>query len=441
MGCLAIIADDLSSATDCGIQVAKAGLRTLVPLQRNQIASSAGVVDVISINTDSRALPPSVAYQCVNEAARAVVSAGFQNIYKSLDSTLRGNLGAEIDAVLDVFDADLAVIAPAFPLYGRTTVDGMHFLDGRLITLTEFATDPDCPVKEADVVKLFSSQSKRKVGLVHLSSVRGGSAAIIGRLEVLLREGVELVVFDAQVEADLDRIANAVASSKYRPLWVGSTGMARCIPSTIESTREEGLQLDFSSATDLGMLVVGSASGVTREQLATLLSQRHVHAVEMNPLQIVRGGESRMNELELCRSRLTHALSIGKDVVLHVSSSRKAIAATRSLGLELRLDPNEVPTIIVTALAHIAHQIVDVFSLRGVILTGGDTARAVCEELGGVGIEVWEEVEPGIPIGLLVGNHELLVITKAGAFGTPEALVKSLDGLKRGDQSIQLGGV
>ena len=155
MSQLAIIADDLSSATDCGIQVAKSGLQTLVPLEGTPVASAAQEADVVSLDTDSRMIPPAEAYRRVKAAASAVVSAGFRHIYKSMDSTLRGNLGAEVDAVLDVFRAELAVVAPAYPLYGRTTVGGKHFLNGKPITESEFATDPGTPVTEADLVRLF----------------------------------------------------------------------------------------------------------------------------------------------------------------------------------------------------------------------------------------------------------------------------------------------
>jgi uncharacterized protein YgbK (DUF1537 family) len=390
-------------------------------------------VDVLSIDTDSRAAPPSEAYQRVKRVASAVVAAGFRNIYKSLDSTLRGNLGAEIDAVLDVFDAQLAIVAPAFPFYGRTTVGGKHFLNGRLITQTEFGTDPQAPVKEADLVRLFSLQSRRKAGLVQLSTLRQGNTAVAAQLTALVSQGVELVVFDAQVEADLDRIAGAVGASGYRPLWVGSTGLARCIPGAAGLVVQEGLKLRHFSSTHLAMLVLGSASEVTRNQLATLKTQCDVIAVEMNPFHVVAGGDAAANEMERCCIRLVDALRNGNDAVLHVSSSRADVTAAKSLGLEMGLDPIQVSTHIVVALAHITRLVVDTCELRGIILTGGDTAKAVCNQLGSMGIEIWEEVEPGIPLGRLVGDHELLVITKAGGFGTPQALVNSLDALKRND--------
>jgi uncharacterized protein YgbK (DUF1537 family) len=68
----------------------------------------------------------------------------------------------------------------------------------------------------------------------------------------------------------------------------------------------------------------------------------------------------------------------------------------------------------------------------GLILTGGDTARAVCRQLGARGLELLAEVEPGVPLGRLVGRTRLLAVTKAGAFGSEQALVRAREQLLKG---------
>lgn len=69
-------------------------------------------------------------------------------------------------------------------------------------------------------------------------------------------------------------------------------------------------------------------------------------------------------------------------------------------------------------------------ALQGVILTGGDTAKAVCRHLGVSGIQLLREVEPGIPLGRLVGDTPLPVVTKAGAFGSELSLSHAKTALK-----------
>ena len=58
------------------------------------------------------------------------------------------------------------------------------------------------------------------------------------------------------------------------------------------------------------------------------------------------------------------------------------------------------------------------------LLTGGDTALAVCAALGTTAIELSHELEPGVPVGRIVGGvaEGAWVITKSGGFGDNETL-------------------
>jgi D-threonate/D-erythronate kinase len=156
----AIIADDLSSATDCGAQVVRSGLSVVVPLGSYSLPARSRSTQVISVDTDSRSMTAEQAYIQVRGATQQLVDEGWTHFYKSVDSTLRGNLGAEIEAVLDVVQPDFTVIAPAFPKYGRTTVNGVQYLHGRPLHETglapiqrrpcEMQTSPDAWRKHRD---------------------------------------------------------------------------------------------------------------------------------------------------------------------------------------------------------------------------------------------------------------------------------------------------
>jgi len=427
---LAIIADDLSSATDCGIQVAQVGLRTVVPLQGYRFPAACGDVDVVSVDTDSRSMAPQDAYREARRATEELMDAGCDSIYKSVDSTLRGNLGAEIDGVLDASGIGCAVVAPAYPLYGRTTIGGRHFVNGIPIDQTEFGSDPQCPVRESDIVKLLSSQSKRKVGIVSLEALHAGNEAVAEALATLLNNGIGLVAFDVQEEEELEQLALAVGALDSRVLWVGSTGLARVIPEAI------GMQAGKPSTVGPGlrgrqvMVVAGSASEVTRKQLLVLENAEGVISTKMNPLACVAGGGEQQAEIEHCRSSLVRGVEAGKDVVLHVSSSRSEIETTQASGRKRDLSDEQVSALIVSAMARVAREVLEACAVRGIILTGGDTAKAVCEALDAEAIRMIDAIEPGIPLGMLLGGRELLVVTKAGGFGSENALLASVEKMR-----------
>jgi uncharacterized protein YgbK (DUF1537 family) len=426
MSRLAIIADDLTSATDCGIQVARSGACTIVILGKYGIGRNVHGNSVISVDTDTRSAPSGEAYKTVKEAAEKMRANGYGEIYKSLDSTLRGNLGAEIDAVMDVYNFDFSVVAPAFPHYGRTTVKGRHYLKGVPITQTEFAVDPRTPVKEDDLVELFSCQSRRKVGLIDLYILRSGEADVSEHIAELKGHGVEIIIFDAQAEEDLDRIVQTISKIDSNVLWAGSTGLARFIPQALNLETNKFVRKEPPIFKRNAMLVSGSTSEKTRNQLNILKAQVEIVAVELRPLEIILDARRAEKEIANCKSRLLEALNNGKNAALHVPESREKVAATKLEAFKMGLDHTQIPIIISEALAKITKQVIEEFELRGLILIGGDTAKMVCKELGVVGIELLEEVELGVPLGYLVGTAPMLVVTKAGGFGSPNVLVKAL---------------
>ncbi len=68
------------------------------------------------------------------------------------------------------------------------------------------------------------------------------------------------------------------------------------------------------------------------------------------------------------------------------------------------------------------------------VLTGGDTARAVLRALGIASLRVVGEVETGVPILLAEDPRALPVVTKAGDFGDRETLVSCRAALRTGRQ-------
>jgi uncharacterized protein YgbK (DUF1537 family) len=74
----------------------------------------------------------------------------------------------------------------------------------------------------------------------------------------------------------------------------------------------------------------------------------------------------------------------------------------------------------------------------GLIVTGGETARAILDQAGISGLRMQGEIEPGAPIGVSTGNIAIPVITKAGAFGDRTTLKRCRAILRggRSDRSI-----
>ncbi len=267
---LAIIADDLTGANDAGVQFAKYGLRVQVFLGEPVAARKGEIVDVLVLDTDSRAVLPEQAFDRVWAASRVIENYSAESvrplIFKKVDSTLRGNLGAEIDAAMAAFGFDWAAVAPAFPANGRITVGGWHLLHQVPIAESEIARDPKAPVQASVLPELLSKQSRHQAGHVYLADVSLGPAAIRQSIGLLLTGGSKVISFDATTETHLLAIAEAIAADTMsKVLWVGSAGLAEMIPAVMGWSKQP-VESAGGEVSGSVLVVAGSVSNVTNRQ-------------------------------------------------------------------------------------------------------------------------------------------------------------------------------
>jgi uncharacterized protein YgbK (DUF1537 family) len=116
---LTILADDLTGALDCAAPFAGRGLRTWVALGLDAVESALEAKPaVLSVNLATREVAPRSAA----EITRSVISRLPRHavLFKKVDSRLKGNIAAELDAT----PYHKAVVAPAIPKFGRVVRNG-----------------------------------------------------------------------------------------------------------------------------------------------------------------------------------------------------------------------------------------------------------------------------------------------------------------------------
>jgi D-threonate/D-erythronate kinase len=74
--------------------------------------------------------------------------------------------------------------------------------------------------------------------------------------------------------------------------------------------------------------------------------------------------------------------------------------------------------------------------MGGLIVTGGETAAAVLRHLGIRGIRLLDEIEPGLCLGFTLGEVRVPIVTKSGAFGDAESLIRIATYLRQLGTSI-----
>src|SRR6056297_2338672 len=142
-----IVADDLTGANATGALFAEKGFLTGTFMNLGYYKKSDKEFEVTAISTESRAIKSEIAYKKVNEIFKYFNEKNKTKLYaKRIDSTLRGNIGAEIDGALDALKEDcIAVVVPAFPSSGRICLGSNLLVHEKLLHKTEVAKDPKTP--------------------------------------------------------------------------------------------------------------------------------------------------------------------------------------------------------------------------------------------------------------------------------------------------------
>lgn len=226
------IADDLTGALEVGAKFAGQGIPSLVTLQPvGNISYPVAVID-----TESRHLPPNEAAAAV---ARAVSGTTAQLLYKKTDSTLRGNISAELRALLALRPHSRIVYVPAYPALGRTVRNGSLYVDGVPVHESAFARDALNPIRECSIASLL--------GDLPCTVCDGECDADVGRAvaEALGSPGFTILAGPASVAEALGEMLD-VARQPVRRF----PRVARCL--IVNGSRHEASALQIEHAESCG---------------------------------------------------------------------------------------------------------------------------------------------------------------------------------------------
>lgn len=390
-----ILADDLSGAADCAVGFTRAGRRADVLLHADPEASREQG-ELVAIDTDTRPLPPAVAAERSLAAYRALRRPG-QRLYKKIDSTLRGPWAAEVAALQSV--AGMAIVAPSFPSVGRTVRDGRVFVQGQ--PLEDTATwQLEGRGRDAGLSEQLAAAGMTSAR-IDAEALREQPEAIARLVAQHASQGVHALVVDAASPQALRTLASATLDAATPLFWVGSGGLAQEIAALLPGAH---LAVDGGPALAGPVLAaVGSVSAVSERQCALLLERAGLQQIVVPPSLLRAGGAD--PAWTPMSQRIGDTLAGGADLLLRI-------------GREQAPDMAEASRLA----AGLAELVAPHFGRVGALMaTGGETARAILTRAGVARLRLLEEIEPGVPLSRVAGGGPH-VVTKAGAFGSDEAL-------------------
>lgn len=412
---LAVIADDFTGSNDTGVQFAKKKLKTVVTTCVTEITDDIRNSDIVVFDTESRFDNQETAYNKNRTISKIIKENGCKLIYKKLDSTFRGNIGAEIDGCMMGIGSNFAVLIPALPSNGRQTINGNVIVNGQLLSDTEIAHDPKTPVNHSYIPHILNEQCDRKISVISKSNNIIDMDVVLNHLKELKKSGTEIVIIDAVTDSDLIVLAKVVSLLDDETLIIGTAGLAEFITDAYKLYVHKPI-----------LSIVGSVSDVTRAQIDYAKGRNNLCIIDLSIEDLFYS--ERKNKKRII---ISQKLESGKDVVVRTAKDKKDIEVAVEFMKDKGYDKFQTSEFIACGLGELTGNIIsELENLLGAIyITGGDTLIKIANHLEISGMTILEEVLPAIPMCRFVHPKfdKINIVTKAGAFGSDDTFSRILD--------------
>ena len=422
---LLIVADDLTGAIDTGIQFVKNGYKTLVttdPLALSDCIDP--TIRVLVVTTTSRHISPNRAYMRVYNAVVAAKSWGVGLFYKKTDSTLRGNIGAELAAMMQASGLRQMVFAPALPGLKRTVQNGKIYVCGKPLSESQFSKDPFSPVRSDYVPDIIGEQTNIPVHICSADNLPD------------FDEKDCILLLDAQSDQDMQEIAEKIRDSGCRVAFAGCSGFAAALP-TLLPKPEEIIQQEKTSAERV-LFVSGSINETSMAQVK-MAEAEGVPVIRLPPEEYLMQDYLCSEAYKrLCRELEDAFLEAGCAVLYTARDSVQAAEAT-AVAKQINLETERLHLTIADCIGKVVSAILERMMIDVLVVFGGDTLQGILKSTGCSNVFPMTELLPGIVQSQTTMNDKkMVVVSKSGGFGPTDTILRVKHHFKQGWESRRL---
>lgn len=419
---IGIIADDLTGANATGVKLSKQGF-SATTLTSFQTPPTLGAFNAVCVDTDSRYVQVDIAKARVQAALQ-----NFQNweadlICKRIDSTVRGNIGYEVDTILEALgEKSIAIVVASFPESGRITSGGYLLVNGIPLQMTDVAKDPVHPLKESYVPQIIQQQSQFQVGHIGLETVLLDVHELANAIQNEISQNHRIIVIDAVTDDEIDAIVAAMVNINDYTFVPVDPG-----PLTAKYAKAT---LNQQSQNKKIIASIGSITPTASKQINYLLEKTDAYPYYIDANRLTRLGEEWKQEIEAISKEAVQFLD-GHDVlVITTNSPHHEQLDLTAIAQQQNTTEEQLAKRIASGIGMITMKVLQStdYSVGGCFSSGGDITSSICTISHAEGIKLEEEVLPLVAFGKLMGGEldGLPIITKGGMAGDKDALFKSI---------------
>ncbi len=454
---LSYYGDDFTGSTDALEALSRAGVKSVLFLRPPSGAARAHFADVeaVGLAGNARSLTPAEMDEVLPPLFAELASLGAPVTHYKTCSTFDsspevGSIGRALEIGQEVFGAPFVPLLVGVPSLGRYCVFGNLFAragagsDGQPYRLDRHPTmsrHPVTPMNESDLLLHLGLQTAKHSALFDVLQYGLDERERAARLDALLADGPEVVLFDLLEVEQLEKAGRLIweGASREQPLFaVGSSGVQYALAAHWRQAGLIGPARSYAAleAAPQVLAVSGSCSPVTEGQLREAAAHGYA-VVAFDAAGLVdpeRSDDARGEAIAEARRHL----ALGSSVVLHscLGPQDERIPATAS-ALEARgFSPQEARLqrgkLLGTAIGQTLRALLEEGDVRRVIVAGGDTSGNVAAALGIEALEMIAPLAPGGPLCRAYAPqspfHDLEIAFKGGQVGKRDFFATALNG-------------
>jgi len=328
-------------------------------------------------------------------------------------------MGAELTGFLEGLGTAEVIFVPALPKSGRTTVKGIHYVNGVPLAETVFARDPLNPVRESEVIKILAAQSPCAVVLCEKGEDPGQ--------DLPPHESGTILVCDGETDADLAEIGKCLGERGKLRHTAGCAGFAEVLSEWIPPSTEKEKALVLEDRRFL--FLCGSVNQISVDQ-ANYAEDHGFSSYTLKSREILDPDFPETPEFNALAKKITAEVGEKGKMLVRTLRNYGELAKTETYAREKGIQSKQLGLRIADRVGLLVKEILKSSKIKNLVVFGGDTLIGIIEKLGCDGIFPLEEIAPGVVIAKTIGRDPALspvIVTKAGGFGD----VDVIDGITR----------
>ncbi|WP_448698348.1 four-carbon acid sugar kinase family protein [Mucilaginibacter sp. AW1-3] len=381
---IVVIADDFTGAAELG----GIGLRYKLQVEINTRVNLQSKADLFVIATDTRSMTKDEAERETEEVVRELAKLNPTWIFKKVDSVLRGYVAEELLVIIKKLNHTRALVVPANPALSRTITDGQYFLNGTPLHQSNFANDPEFPVKTSSVVERLNDKGIQVYSQKHN--------------ETLKHEG--LIVGDA---ASIDDLKGWTSQINKNMLLAGASGFFTALLDSLIIPDAQANSVKPRAFENPMLIVSGTSFGKSRDAISKLKADEM--PVSYMPATVLNTPSPDEADYEQwCNEIIAYLKESGQAII---AVSEDMVDGSKADAKDLRYK-----------IAIVVKMVFDRVDIKELLIEGGSTASAILKQLCLYRFFPVEELATGV-IRMQTENKPQLYITlKPGSYAWPQAV-------------------